>query len=154
MTTIHCNICNKIYKKSYYKRHLKTKIHLKNASNENIQNVQNASVQNASIRNDVNDIILTFNEWDIELQKIIENEIYTNKDLKNIYDEFVSYTEKEYIEQEKLRTEKNECIICTGDIDNIHDFINTLCGHKFHLSCINEWVKTSNTCPMCRKIIF
>ena len=25
------------------------------------------------------------------------------------------------------------------------------CAHRFHMSCINEWLKASGTCPVCRQ---
>ena len=27
------------------------------------------------------------------------------------------------------------------------------CKHQFHTNCIEEWIKTSNTCPICRSLI-
>ena len=45
-----------------------------------------------------------------------------------------------------------ECCICYD-----HDKINTIkikCGHKFHKNCLEDWVKTSASCPLCRYNIF
>ncbi|KAI5149820.1 anaphase-promoting complex subunit 11 [Enteropsectra breve] len=32
-----------------------------------------------------------------------------------------------------------ECIPCTGQ-----------CTHTFHMHCLEEWLETSNKCPLCR----
>ncbi len=46
-----------------------------------------------------------------------------------------------------LQTE--ECSICM-DLDNTNNWIILSCGHKFHNSCIVQWVNTQQTCPICR----
>lgn len=44
-----------------------------------------------------------------------------------------------------------ECAIC---LDNIKDKMKTLpCHHSFCKKCIYKWLKSSNTCPCCRKKI-
>ncbi len=41
-----------------------------------------------------------------------------------------------------------ECTIC---LDALSDPTKTLeCGHSFHTGCVDEWLKTSETCPLCR----
>lgn len=44
-----------------------------------------------------------------------------------------------------------DCTIC---LQTIHDkeCYKIYCGHTFHKICIDEWNKTSNTCPLCRKM--
>jgi len=44
----------------------------------------------------------------------------------------------------------NNCPICFEDI-----FFpkKLLCGHNFHMSCIDKWVKKYDTCPCCRSRI-
>ncbi|KAH7861679.1 hypothetical protein Vadar_029238 [Vaccinium darrowii] len=44
------------------------------------------------------------------------------------------------------------CIICLEDFKN-GDMIRGLpsCGHSFHLRCIDEWLITLGSCPVCRK---
>lgn len=27
------------------------------------------------------------------------------------------------------------------------------CGHEFHTCCIEKWLESSNTCPLCRRLI-
>jgi hypothetical protein len=58
----------------------------------------------------------------------------------------------------------NSCIICFDNIsidsslskknDNIPKKMTKLdCKHNFHTNCIEEWIKTSNTCPICRNVV-
>lgn len=47
--------------------------------------------------------------------------------------------------------EVNEpCSICLADLT---DAVSTVCNHKFHKECIQEWAKVSDKCPMCRQLI-
>jgi hypothetical protein len=41
-----------------------------------------------------------------------------------------------------------ECCICMDK--NINNWIKIPCGHAFHHECIRHWLRTSNTCPVCR----
>jgi hypothetical protein len=46
--------------------------------------------------------------------------------------------------------EEDECSICMEPArDNA---VLTRCNHKFHSACINMWLSTHRTCPMCRYI--
>lgn len=40
-----------------------------------------------------------------------------------------------------------KCPICLESLDKI---FTTVCNHDFHESCINTWLETKNTCPLCR----
>lgn len=42
-----------------------------------------------------------------------------------------------------------ECFICKNAITDNDSKILTVCRHEFHKICINNWVKTSSTCPIC-----
>lgn len=42
------------------------------------------------------------------------------------------------------------CSICHEDIDKCHGVVLRDCRHKFHRACIERWVLTNNSCPMCR----
>jgi hypothetical protein len=44
--------------------------------------------------------------------------------------------------------DKKECCICLDKNNN--EWIRTQCNHDFHKTCINDWYKTKNTCPVCR----
>ena len=44
------------------------------------------------------------------------------------------------------------CSIC---LEIIHNNPNiTICNHKFHRNCLNQWLNHNNTCPMCRTTLF
>jgi len=44
------------------------------------------------------------------------------------------------------------CSICFNENKKYRN-LTCSCGHTFHKKCINKWLKTENTCPLCRKII-
>lgn len=55
-------------------------------------------------------------------------------------------------------TPKKECSICQTLIDSsTPETTLTTCKHKFHTSCINQWINSghqmANTCPECRTLI-
>ena len=50
----------------------------------------------------------------------------------------------------KLDPEKKNCIICLEDFKNGDKAIILPCIHLFHNECIKNWLKTQNTCPICK----
>ena len=54
----------------------------------------------------------------------------------------------------KNETEYSEilqCSICLKSLGN--NYLELECSHFFHISCISDWKKRNNTCPICRKMI-
>lgn len=47
----------------------------------------------------------------------------------------------------------DNCAICLEDFTNFSNTKTLKCNHKFHVSCINKWKKSNNTCPICRETI-
>ncbi len=45
--------------------------------------------------------------------------------------------------------QNEECCICM-DSDNKNQWSMLLCGHKFHGECISQWLRSNQTCPICR----
>lgn len=47
-----------------------------------------------------------------------------------------------------------DCVICLRDFEN-GEMGRTLpkCGHSFHLNCIDIWLYSSSTCPLCRAVL-
>ncbi|MCL7027884.1 hypothetical protein MKW94_017315 [Papaver nudicaule] len=47
-------------------------------------------------------------------------------------------------------TEEEDCCpTCLEEYDDESPRIITKCEHRFHLSCILEWMERSDTCPVC-----
>jgi hypothetical protein len=46
---------------------------------------------------------------------------------------------------------KEICSVCLDD-ENCVD-CKTSCSHNFHASCLSQWIKRNNSCPMCRRNI-
>ena len=49
---------------------------------------------------------------------------------------------------------RDPCSCCLNLIKNKDEWINDICGHRFHLDCIKKWSEvqatSEKTCPMCR----
>ena len=45
---------------------------------------------------------------------------------------------------------KDECVICFINFKK-KPIIITKCGHKFHRTCLNKWLRIDNVCPICRE---
>lgn len=50
----------------------------------------------------------------------------------------------------KLDQEKKNCVICLEDFKNGDKATVLPCIHLFHTSCIQNWLKTQNCCPICK----
>ncbi|XP_061339957.1 RING-H2 finger protein ATL5-like [Gastrolobium bilobum] len=47
--------------------------------------------------------------------------------------------------------EDTQCVICLADYKEREVLrIMPKCGHTFHLSCIDTWLRKQSTCPVCR----
>jgi hypothetical protein len=44
------------------------------------------------------------------------------------------------------------CSVCLNKTNDLNS-VKLNCGHIFHKSCISKWIKTKNTCPLCRTVI-
>jgi len=45
------------------------------------------------------------------------------------------------------------CCICRDDFVETNQLSNIPCGHYEHFDCMNEWIKRTQNCPRCKKII-
>lgn len=52
-----------------------------------------------------------------------------------------------------INNQNEECCICL-DSENTNQWSMLHCGHKFHGQCISTWLRTNQTCPICRHNIF
>ena len=58
------------------------------------------------------------------------------------------------LKKKMKRREEKECSICLMDVydESEPSFAHIAeCKHEFHPYCIRQWLKTSKTCPCCRK---
>ena len=42
------------------------------------------------------------------------------------------------------------CCICQNEIELGNETVLLPCGHMYHWECCLNWLKTNNTCPICR----
>ncbi len=76
---------------------------------------------------------------------ITSNEIYNFIKDKNII------TDINFVDFEN----KDECIICLEDSSHPQLYSLLKCGHIFHDTCINKWMrKNKGICPVCRTRIY
>lgn len=52
---------------------------------------------------------------------------------------------------ENVLIEDTQCAVCLGDYE-IDEKLQQLpvCGHTFHLECVDKWLANNTTCPLCR----
>jgi hypothetical protein len=43
------------------------------------------------------------------------------------------------------------CPICIDSFDDKSDIRETPCGHCFHSTCLEDWLRRARTCPLCRE---
>ena len=59
-------------------------------------------------------------------------------------------TEKYCKKDNNDKLEKPTCAVCLEEIEIGKETILLPCGHMYHGDCCLNWLKTSNTCPICR----
>ena len=50
-----------------------------------------------------------------------------------------------------ISNDNTECCICLDKFEENHKSIVLECSHRFHRSCISNWLKKELNCPLCRK---
>ncbi|XVF45012.1 hypothetical protein PTKIN_Ptkin02bG0171400 [Pterospermum kingtungense] len=54
---------------------------------------------------------------------------------------------------EELSRESRDCSICLESFRDEDVLTRLPCGHRFHLACLNPWVRACGDCPYCRRCI-
>lgn len=57
---------------------------------------------------------------------------------------------QEKLVDRRIKTEDAECCICLGAYDDGVDLRELPCMHHFHCTCIDKWLRTKPTCPLCK----
>ncbi|CAD7001141.1 unnamed protein product, partial [Ceratitis capitata] len=50
---------------------------------------------------------------------------------------------------ENLPPQANSCVICCEIFGDKDEILVTVCSHRFHKSCLLNWLKRNSTCPQC-----
>ena len=103
------------------------------------------------------DNLLESNDFtlNIFLNSFYEDNMYENI-LRDSFDNDLQLNKNDNInlsiDKEKyLLDTKCECCICINNIKKNQDIYHCKnCNKTFHYNCMNEWVKSSSTCPICR----
>ena len=61
-----------------------------------------------------------------------------------------SMSQKYCKKDKKGKYELPNCCICLSEIEKGEKTVLLPCGHMFHWKCCLTWLKSNNTCPMCR----
>ena len=62
--------------------------------------------------------------------------------------------EEEESSVEGLDVVNSECAVCISEFqENEQGRILPLCGHSFHTECIDMWLYSHSTCPLCRALV-
>ena len=89
--------------------------------------------------------------WDIKTNERYKN-IEVNYDIKEEQEEDYDVCDNCIIQNSlnhKTLKIKDTCAICLKTIYE-NDFTKTLCKHIFHKKCIDTWLVSKSTCPLCR----
>lgn len=46
--------------------------------------------------------------------------------------------------------DQTSCVVCMCDFENRQLLRVLSCSHEFHAKCVDKWLKTNRTCPICR----
>lgn len=65
---------------------------------------------------------------------------------RNEIDQLKSYR----LSDPSLLTEKL-CVICQCDFEKKEQIRVLPCDHHYHVKCVDKWLRTNRTCPICRQ---
>jgi E3 ubiquitin-protein ligase RNF38/44 len=46
--------------------------------------------------------------------------------------------------------DQRSCVVCMCEFENRQLLRALPCNHEFHAKCVDKWLKTNRTCPICR----
>ena len=98
------------------------------------------------------------NDYFEEIQNMVNNnqQYALENGSEPVKDKTLSKLKKFKLTSKYCKKDKNgkielpNCCICLSEIMKGKETILLPCGHMFHSKCCLSWLKTNNTCPMCR----
>lgn len=87
-----------------------------------------------------------------EIREYRQDKHYIDK-LYSEYNELINFRQSLRglsVKEDVSDDEKDKCSICLKSLSNHTIQTLTTCGHRFHKRCITQWLKTKDTCPLCR----
>ncbi|GFN79938.1 RING finger protein 38 [Plakobranchus ocellatus] len=51
---------------------------------------------------------------------------------------------------ERPESEHTSCVVCMCEFEDRQLLRSLPCFHQFHVECVDEWLETNRTCPVCR----
>lgn len=93
-----------------------------------------------------------FASWDEFSGESSESAIYRKSPSESYMEDFRTRTPAvRYGSVFRRGCPREECSICLADFKPNSDVNRLSCGHVFHCSCLEKWLKYWNTtCPLCR----
>lgn len=57
------------------------------------------------------------------------------------------------LHQSRMRADDSEskCLVCQCEYEDGEQLRRLPCGHCFHMSCVDQWLRTKDVCPYCRQ---
>ncbi|KAL4449207.1 hypothetical protein ABPG74_015589 [Tetrahymena malaccensis] len=86
-----------------------------------------------------------------EIEKIICTTNYVSDDKQIIYSQKKNQQKEQ--QQQCNISQCSDCPICQQDFQNEEKVYSLSCKHQYHATCLIEWIKMQNTCPLCRACI-
>ena len=76
---------------------------------------------------------------------------YDNKSEGPVNTELLEYMPEIIVQEDnKIPTEKKDCVICLETFANGDKVTILACAHLFHKDCIVDWLKVNDLCPICK----
>ncbi|KAF5951819.1 hypothetical protein HYC85_009763 [Camellia sinensis] len=63
------------------------------------------------------------------------------------------FSKAKYSSEGEMSRASQECSICLESFMEGDELICLPCTHRFHLGCLDPWVRTCGDCPYCRRVI-
>jgi hypothetical protein len=54
------------------------------------------------------------------------------------------------VTERAIAGEDAECCICLSQYEDEVEVREIQCGHHFHASCVDKWLRINATCPLCK----